>query len=118
MHTELNIMLVQSRHTEMLAKWRQRRPSVRASRRSAPTPHWGAVTMRLATSSDKPALERLAELGRTSAPLEPVLLGVVTQYPVAAMSLADGQIVAEPTTDTRELLELMKLRARQLQRTA
>jgi hypothetical protein len=105
MHPELN-------------KSQQRRLWHRADRGFAPAPRWGAVTMRLATNSDKPALERLAELEETRALQEPVLLGVVMQYPVAAISLANGHVVADPSTDTRELLELMKLRARQLQRTA
>jgi hypothetical protein len=75
---------------------------------------WQGLTVRLATSADEPALSRLAELDETAAPAAPVLLGVVMQRPVAALSLCDGSVIADPFTPTRDLVELMTLRARQL----
>ena len=118
MHSQLNVSLVQARHQEQIDAAARRRPWLRRPVRSAPAPHWEALTMRLATSADKQALERLAELEQTAAPAEPVLLGVLMQRPVAALSLADGRVVADPFTRTCELIELMKLRARQLRRAA
>jgi hypothetical protein len=118
MHPELTLMLAQSRHREAIAQSQRRRPWLRRDLRSAPAPRWEALTVRLATSADKPALERLAELEETTTPAEPVLLDVVMQRPVAALSLANGKVVADPFTHTRELLELMKVRARQLRRAA
>ena len=38
------------------------------------------------------------------------------QRPVAALSLADGRVVADPFTHTCELVELMKMRVRQIRR--
>jgi len=72
------------------------------------------LTLRLATSADRPALAHLAELEQASRPPEPVLLGVVMQRPVAALSLSDGSVVADPFAPTAELVELLRLRARQL----
>ena len=72
------------------------------------------MTVRLATSADRAAVERLAELEQTSAPAAPVLLGVVMERPVAALSLRDNRVVADPFTPTRDLVELMRLRARQM----
>ena len=118
MHSQLNISLAQARHSEQIDAAARRRPWLRRGQRSAPAPHWEALTMRLATSADKQALERLAELEQTAAPAEPVLLGVLMQRPVAALSLADGRVVADPFTHTLELVELMKVRARQLRRAA
>jgi hypothetical protein len=73
-----------------------------------------SVTVRLATSADRGAVEHLAELEQTSPPAAPVLLGVVMERPVAALSLSDNRVVADPFTPTRDLVELMRLRARQM----
>jgi hypothetical protein len=43
-----------------------------------------------------------------------VLLGEVMHRTVAALSLSDGRVVADPFTPTAELIELMRLRARQI----
>jgi hypothetical protein len=80
----------------------------------APRPPASSVTVRLATSADRAAVERLAELEQTAAPTAPLLLGVVMERPVAALSLRDNRVVADPFTPTRDLVELMRLRARQL----
>jgi hypothetical protein len=118
MHPELDSMLAQSRYTEAIAASQRWYPWLRRGRRTASAPRWEALTVRLATSADRAALERLAGLEETTTPAEPVLLGVVMQRPVAALSLADGKVVADPFTHTLELLELMKLRAAQLLRPA
>jgi len=75
---------------------------------------WTGLTLRLATSADQPALERLAELDDTTRPAEPILLGEIRRRPVAALSLADGRVIADPFTSTYELVELLRLRARQM----
>ncbi len=43
-----------------------------------------------------------------------MLLGVVMQRPIAALSLRDGSVIADPFSPTAELVELLRLRARQL----
>jgi hypothetical protein len=75
-----------------------------------------AVTVRLAGAVDSPALARLAQLDSASAPSHPILLAELSGQPVAAVSLADGAVVADPFVPTAELVALLKLRARQLRR--
>jgi hypothetical protein len=98
------------------AETRQRELSAEAGRiRRARGPIlWSGLTLRLATGADQPVLERLAELDDTTRPAAPVLLGEVRHRPVAALSLADGRVVADPFTSTHELIELLHLRARQM----
>jgi len=43
-----------------------------------------------------------------------VLLGVIKQRPVVALSLSDGRVIADPFSNTAELTELLRVRARQL----
>jgi hypothetical protein len=116
MQPQLSLGIAQARHQEFLdqAARRGRLALPRRSRRWASPILWEGLTLRLATSADRPALARLAELEQTSRPAEPVLLGVVMQRPVAALSLSDGRVVADPFAPTAELVELLRLRARQL----
>jgi hypothetical protein len=74
------------------------------------------VTVRLAGVADTPALTRLAQLDCASAPSHPILLAELSGQPVAAVSLSDGAVVADPFVPTAELIALLKLRARQLRR--
>jgi hypothetical protein len=117
MSTQLNLVYAEARHQELLeqAARRGRFAGRRRHHRTAATPiSWQGLTLRLATTADRPALSRLAELDQASRPAEPVLLGVVSQRPIAALSLSDGSVVADPFAPTAELVELLRLRARQL----
>jgi hypothetical protein len=96
------------------ATQRERSGEVARSRGERGPILWTGLTVRLATGADRPALERLAELDETTRPAEPVLLGEVRQRPVAALSLADGKVVADPFSPTHELVELLRLRAQQM----
>jgi hypothetical protein len=119
MNPQLNLALANAKQREMLeraAQERRRRPfgGRRRRRAVAPPAHWQGLTLRLATSADRPALARLADLEQTSGPAEPILVGEMMERPVAALSLSDGRVIADPFTPTAELIELMRLRARQL----
>ncbi|HEY1776942.1 MAG TPA: hypothetical protein VGG41_12345 [Solirubrobacteraceae bacterium] len=117
MHPQLNQALGEARQQELLALAARERRGPRPFRRrrsSAPAIRWQGLTLRLATSADRSALARLAELEQAASPQEPVLLGEVMQRPVAALSLRDGRVVADPFMPTAELVELMRLRARQI----
>ena len=118
MHPQINQALAQARQQDLLeAAARTRlapRPLRRRRRASAPAIRWQGLTLRLATSADRTALARLAELEQTISPADPVLLGEVMQRPVAALSLRDGRVIADPFIPTTELIELMRLRARQI----
>jgi hypothetical protein len=118
MHPQMNQALATARQQELLdVATRERRGAGRFRRRereSAPVIRWQGLTLRLATSADRSALARLADLEQTARPADPVLLGEVMQRPVAALSLRDGRVIADPFTPTSELIELMRLRARQI----
>lgn len=66
-----------------------------------------AITFRLATDADAPALARLA--GRDSAPVPapPVLLAEVAGVPAAARSLRDGRSVADPFRPTSHFVRAL-----------
>ncbi|PZR67152.1 MAG: hypothetical protein DLM63_07580 [Solirubrobacterales bacterium] len=70
--------------------------------------------MRVANACDRAAIQRIAELEQSAAPVGPLLIGEILQRPVAAVSLADGSVIADPFAATSELVELMGVRARQL----
>ena len=116
MLTQLNELLARARHAELIdeASRRRRGRSAREARPSDASQLWQALTVRLATSADRQALRRLAELDERAAPSGQVLVGVVMQRPVAALSLEDGSVIADPFTPTADLVELLRLRARQL----
>lgn len=75
-----------------------------------------AVTVRLAAGADTPALNVLAQLDSAAAPSHPILLAELSGQAVAALSLADGAVIADPFVPTVEVVALLKLRARQLHR--
>jgi hypothetical protein len=77
-------------------------------------PFWGPVVIRIATASDQPSLERLAALDSTEVPTGAMLIGELRERPVVAVSLSDGKAVADPFVATTELVELLRLRAGQL----
>lgn len=118
MNPLLNLALANARQQERIeaaSRVRTGMPRLRRRRRAAaPAIRWQGLTLRLATSADGSALARLAELEQTARPADPVLLGEVMQRPVAALSLSDGRVIADPFTPTAELIELMRLRARQI----
>ncbi len=71
------------------------------------------ITVRRATAGDSVALERLAALDSARVPSEPVLLAEVGGTALAAISLADGRVVADPFERTADLVELLRVRAAQ-----
>jgi hypothetical protein len=61
-------------------------------------------------------LERLAQVGSAGAPAGAILIGLLGGRAVAALSLTDGTEIAEPFVAKSDVLELLRLRARQLRR--
>jgi hypothetical protein len=74
----------------------------------------GAITIRLARHSDA-GPRRLALLADRRLADGPVLVAEADSVPLAARSLVDGTIVSDPFHATADVLELLKLRAAQLQ---
>jgi hypothetical protein len=116
MHPELSHLLAATRQQELRTAAKRARRFERRRRDSAPTVVWQGLTLRLATAADHGALARLAELEESPRPAGPILLGELMQRPVAALSLCDGSVIADPFTATADVVELMRMRARQLAR--
>jgi hypothetical protein len=77
---------------------------------SAPT----VVALHQAHADDARALKILAELDEAPELSGDTLLALIDGHAVAAMSLKDGRVVANPFVATREAVSLLKLRARHL----
>jgi hypothetical protein len=77
-----------------------------------------AVLIRRAAPGDAWALHRLAELESVPPLAGEVLVAFEGREPLAALSRADGRIVADPFRATKDLVELLELRASQLVREA
>jgi hypothetical protein len=69
------------------------------------------VTIRLAAAGDSAVLERLAQLDTRALPAGPHLLAERDGRVEAAISLATGELVADPFRRTAELCELLRIHA-------
>ena len=72
------------------------------------------VTLRYAAAKDAAGLRWLAELDSAEAPSGPVLVAEVDGRLRAALPLRGGDPIADPFHRGTELIELLRLRARQL----
>jgi hypothetical protein len=68
------------------------------------------IAFRSATSDDDRVLSDLAQLDSARPLARPAVLAVVDGEPVAAVSLADGQVVADPFTRTEDVVTLLRAR--------
>ena len=73
-----------------------------------------AVTLRCGEPRDAAALARLAALDSAVALWPPVLVADIDGRLLAAISLEDGAVIADPFQPTAELVELLRARERQL----
>ena len=74
----------------------------------------GQIVIRRAGVDDSGALLRLVQLADRPAPREPVLLAESDGQLVAAVSTATGETVSDPFVATADVIDLLRLRARQL----
>lgn len=74
----------------------------------------GPLIIRLATVTDHAALERLAELDSTEPLIGAALIAELGERLVAARSLTTDREIADPFLPTSEIVELLRIRARQL----
>jgi hypothetical protein len=72
------------------------------------------ITIRLASSADDTRLRILAELDSRPLPERPLLIAEVDGRLHAAISLDDGEVIADPFRRTAYLLTLLRERAAQL----
>lgn len=73
--------------------------------------HTPAVSIRPASAEDGADVRRLAGLDSSVVPASPLLIATVDGVPAAAISLADGHVVADPFQPTAALVALLRMRA-------
>jgi hypothetical protein len=73
-----------------------------------------SIAIRPVVAADLAAVARLAELDSRTAPEGALLIAEVDGDPVAVMALAGGDVVANPFRPTNAVVEMLRLRARQL----
>jgi hypothetical protein len=71
-----------------------------------------AYSIRPATAADAYVLRKLAELDSQSPVSRPALIGEIDGRPAAALSLADGRVVADPFQHTAQIKGLLTMRFR------
>jgi len=81
-------------------------------------PLWSPLVIRLATAGDQEALKRLSELDSRPTPTGATLIAEHRGSLVAAVSLQDGEQIADPFIPTADITDLLRVRARQLTRSA
>ena len=72
------------------------------------------IALRVAQPEDDYDVSRLAQLDDAPQPIGPVMLAVVDGEAVAALSLSDGRVVANPFVATEKAVTLLRVRATQL----
>jgi hypothetical protein len=73
-----------------------------------------AITIRLAAADDGRELDLLARVHGARMPAGPSLIAELGGRPVAAMSLLDRIVIADPEERPTDVVELLRLRAAQL----
>ncbi len=109
MNPHLMLLVAKARRQELLDAAAKRRPHVPVAE-----PLWGPIVIRVATANDRTPLERLAALDSTERPTGTTLIAERLERPVAALSLSDGKVIADPFIATGDIVALLTLRAQQL----
>jgi hypothetical protein len=113
-HTYLELIMVRLRAEEVSSRAQLLGPRL-TERGDRPEARLrDPVTVRFAVAGDACEVKRLAELDSASRPADPLLIGERSGQPIAALSLADGAIVANPFVASADVVALLRLRARQL----
>lgn len=73
------------------------------------------ITVRYSVASDLSELARLAALDSASPPRGPALVAEADSRMLAALPLGSGRPIADPFEPTAEIVELLRLRAEQVQ---
>jgi hypothetical protein len=81
-------------------------------------PRWSPVVIRLAVTADEDSLRRLALLDSARPLAGQKLLAEHGGTLVAAVSIDDGSVIADPFRTTADTVELLRIRATQLERIA
>jgi hypothetical protein len=115
--TSINALIAAEHNADLhrnSARWRTL-PAADAEQASAATrADLPIVALRQAQPDESAVVSRLAALDDAPALSGPVLLAVVDGEAVAALSLDDGRVVANPFLHTEAAVGLLRLRARHL----
>ena len=76
------------------------------------------LSIRPAEPTEDAILRDLSELDATPQLTRPALLAIVDDHPVAAVSLTDGRIAADPFTRTEDVVVLLRARVQSLSKAA
>ena len=76
------------------------------------------ISIRPAEDTEDRVLRDLSELDATPPIQRPALLALVDDQPVAALSLSDGRVAADPFTRTQDVVVLLREYLRRLPRAA
>jgi hypothetical protein len=76
------------------------------------------LSIRPAEPTEDAVLRDLSELDATPALRRPALLAIVDDQPVAALSLADGRVAADPFTRTEDVVTILRAHVEQLTKAA
>jgi hypothetical protein len=114
--THLTLTLLRQREAAIDRRARELGPALVALRERARERSQEPVTVRLGAPDDEPDLARLAELDSAPLPSAPLLIGERGGRAVAAISLRDGTIIADPFVVAADVVAMLRLRARQLDR--
>jgi hypothetical protein len=113
----VNAELVRQREAELrraAARHSARADDVPVREAAAGARPQDAVTIRLAAADDGRELDLLARVHGAGVLRSPSLIAELGGRPVAAMSLRDRSVIADPGERTADVVELLRLRASQL----
>lgn len=116
MHSDLHLHLAHAAGDERLAAAARAARALAPLAELAPRPDRGAdavLALRRAAPDEAGAVRRLAALDGVPELRDPVLLALVDGEPVAAVSLADGRVAADPFRHTADAVALLRVRAAQ-----
>ena len=72
------------------------------------------LTIRVAGAADRSSLKRLAERDSATVPASPLLVAATGEELIAAASLSDGQVIADPFRHSAGAAQLLVERIRQI----
>jgi hypothetical protein len=87
-------------------------PTATAPAAPTATPSASQITLRPSTAADQAEIVRLATIDSAEVPAGPLLLAEVDGELHAALTLADGRVIADPFVPTSALVELLRTRRR------
>jgi hypothetical protein len=114
MMTSINALIASEHNADLRRDSERRRPGADSEQPSTTTrTEMPIVALRLAQPDESAVVRRLAALDDAPALSGPALLALVDGEAVAALSLDDGRVVANPFLHTEAAVGLLRLRARQ-----